>query len=224
MSEEILEFWNYFPIQIEPELREYIDHHINHMQKCCENGLYSSAYPHLHIVYMTFVYIQLLRIAQEKNEIFQYSWIGFGQQEKEFLKNPTHPLSFSPINEKSVFRFFRLVGFNDGTIADLSSLVNERNENHHAKGTVTCKNEDDFDKKANEYIRRMNDIVVKQKEFLDGIYTQIIGTFEIDYELTNDDVELYFCGFSVYELKMLTVQKNDFVSKFIRSVFLEIEE
>lgn len=224
MSEEILEFWDYFPIQIEPKLREYIDHHISHMQKCCENSLYSSAYPHLHIVYMTFVYIQLLRIAQEKNEIFQYSWIGFGQQEKEFLKNPTHPLSFSPINEKSVFRFFRLVGFDDGMIGDLSSLVNERNENHHAKGNITCKTETDFDKKVNEYIRRMNDIVTKQKDFLEDVYAPIISNFDMDYVLTNDDVELYFGSFSVYELKMLTVQKNDFVSKFIKSAFLEIEE
>lgn len=70
MSEEILEFWEYFPIQIEPELRNYIEHHISHMQKCCENDLYSSAYPHLHIVYMTFVYIQLLRIANEKKRFF----------------------------------------------------------------------------------------------------------------------------------------------------------
>lgn len=224
MSEEILEFWEYFPIQIEPELRDYIEHHISHMQKCCENGLYSSAYPHLHIVYMTFVYIQLLRIANEKKEIFQYSWIGFGAQEKEFLKNPTHPLSFSPINEKSVFRFFRLVGFDDGTITNLSSLINERNENHHANGTIICKSETDFDKKVDEYLRRMKNIVEKQNEFLDGIYQEIVSNFEMDYELTNDDVVLSFGSFSNFELQILTKNRNNKISEYIYKIYLGQDE
>ncbi len=221
MSDESFEFWDFFPIHFDDqELQEYITHHITHMQKCCDNALYSSAYPHLHILYMTFVYIQLLRIAQEKREIFQYSWIGFGQQEKEFLKKPTHPLSFSPINEKSVFRFFRLVGFDDGTISDLSALVNERNENHHAKGTLACKDSIDFEHKTNEYTRRMRDIVMKQSDFLDTIYQQIITTFEADYVLSNDDIELNFGNFSSSELEILSKIKHDFVSKYIYQEFL----
>lgn len=224
MSDEIIEFWGYFPIQIEPELRGYVDHHIGHLQKCCENGLYSSGYPHLHIIYMTFVYFQLLRIAKEKREVFQYSWIGFGQQEKEFLKNPEHPLSFSPINEKTVFRFFRLIDFDDGTIADLSALVNERNENHHAKGNITCKTEVDFDKKVAEYLRRMDDILEKQKDFLAAIYAQVCSSFGEDYEMTSDDVVLSFGAFSGFELKILVRNKNDAVSKYIYEKYLGLND
>ena len=85
--EELYELSSFFPLNIDdPKLREYIDHHISHLQKCYENGLYSSGYPHLHILYMAFVYFQLLRIANEKKEEFKYCWIGLPSQEKDFLK------------------------------------------------------------------------------------------------------------------------------------------
>ncbi len=225
MSDESFEFEQFFPIHLDDqELQNYINHHITHMQKCCDNALYSSAYPHLHIVYMTFVYIQLLRIANEKQEIFQYSWIGFGQHEKEFLKKPTHPLSFSPINEKSVFRFFRLVGFDDGTISDLAGLVEERNKNHHAKGDIICKDNQSFQNKAQEYLRRIQDIVMKQNHFLAAIYQQVCTTFEADYTLTADDIELNFGSFSNFELKILSKSKSDFISKCIYQEFLGLED
>jgi hypothetical protein len=164
---------------------------------------------------MTFVYFQLLRIAKEKVNEFKFCWIGFPSQEKDFLKNPSHPFSFSPIQEKSVFRFFRLVGFDDGTIGDLSSLVNDRNKTLHSTGDIFCANETEFIKKNDDYVRKMTDIIHKQKIFLSVIYQSIIDTFEPDYEPNNDDITLSFGEFSEFELKLLAENKVDKISVFI---------
>jgi hypothetical protein len=65
--DEIYTLSQYFPLSSsDPTLEKYLDHHLGACLKCSENELYSSAYSHLHILYMIFVYVQLLRIAKEK--------------------------------------------------------------------------------------------------------------------------------------------------------------
>lgn len=214
--EEIYKLQTFFPLVIDDtKVKDYLSHHLSHLQKCYENKLYSSAYPHLHILYMTFVYFQLLRIAKEKENEFKFCWIGLSSEEKEFLNKPTYPFSFSKVKEKSVFRFFRLIDFDDGTIGDLSSLVNDRNKTLHSTGDIFCANEDEFIKKYNDYLRKMTDIIHKQNIFLTGIYQSIIDTFELDYKPDNDDVSLSFGSFSEFELKLLAENKFDQISVFI---------
>ncbi|MEC9492293.1 hypothetical protein [Flexistipes sp.] len=122
--EEIHALSQYFPLDTsDPTLKRYLEHQLNHAIRCVENELYPSAYSHLHILYMVFVYIQLLRISKEKSDEFALCWVGFPSQEKDFLKDTTNPFAFSKIQEKTVSRFFRLVGFNDGSIGNISELV-----------------------------------------------------------------------------------------------------
>lgn len=219
--DEIYEISEYYPIRIsDGELRSYLNHHITHLQSCYDKALFSSAYPHLHILYMIFVYFQLIRIAREKKKEFELCWIGFPSQEKSFLENPTHPLSFSRVNEKSVFRFFRLVGFDDGTIGDISALVSKRNECMHAAGKIHCHDMSEFEKELNEYGRRMRVIIDKQKLFLQGLYENNLSQFDQDYQITQDDIELNYGEFSLFELRILARGKTDQVSSHLNSEYL----
>jgi len=171
---------------------------------------------------MIFVYIQLLRIAKEKSQEFNFCWIGFPNQEKEFLKDPSSPFSFSKINEKTVFRFFRLVGFDDGSIGDISGLVNKRNKHLHANGHLFFEQEKDFLKEIEIYEKKFQFIIKKQKDFLNSIYDLLIESFEEGFQITIDDIESNFADqyyFSEYELKLLAYGNNDCVSLFINSVF-----
>jgi hypothetical protein len=192
---------------------------LEHFGKCLDNDLFPSAYAHLHILYMTFVCIQILRISKEKENEFNLCWIGFPSDEKAFLKNPTTPFVFGGISEKSIFRFFRLLSFDDGTIGNISNPVKVRNERLHAKGEIFFKDRDDFEKEFNEYIKRMDQIVKKQKSFLEEIYNQLASDFPSGNEVTQDYIETdysiqYF--FSQYELKFLAESKIDIVSKYIQ--------
>ena len=217
--DEIYSLSQYFPLSIsDPTLEKYINHHLGSCIKCIENELYSSAYSHLHILYMIFVYIQLLRIAKEKSQEFQFCWIGFPSQEKDFLKNPSSPFSFSQIQEKTVFRFFRLVDFDDGVIGNISSLVNKRNDHLHANGKLFFETGEDFEKEVEIYINNMQTIIKKQLDFLQNIYQTIIQGYETGFEMTRDEIETNFADqyyFSEYELKLLAENRDDIVSKFI---------
>lgn len=231
--EEIYEISKYFPYKVaEPDLSKYINHHLNHLFKCVENGLYSSAYSHLHILYMVFVYIQILRISQKDKEKkeearrqgkiikteFELCWIGFPSEEKDFLENPSSPFSFSKINEKTVFRFFRLIDFDDGTISNLSEPVVKRNKSFHASGKILFESLEDFEDEANNYFQKMKNIILKQNVFLKNIYFSLIKNYKLGYQITSDDIEIDFSipyFFSEYELKFLAKRRKDIVSKYI---------
>jgi len=84
----------------------------------------------------------------------------------EFDKSELSPFSFSGINEKTVFRFFRLLDFDDGTIGNISACVNERNKLLHATGN----NFENLDQKIEKYIANMENIVNKSKDFIQELY------------------------------------------------------
>jgi len=202
------------------QLDQYIEHHIASVVKCVDNELFSSAYSHLHLLYMVFIYVQLLRIAKEKEQEFEYGWIGFPGQEKDFLKKPTSPFSFSPVQERTVFRFFRLVGFDDGSIGNISSVVDTRNKRLHASGQLHCATIDEFESELNGYTDKMRSIVEKQAAFLNNIYEELLELYDEGYEFTADDLESNFIDqylFSEYELALIAKGKNDLASKFIQA-------
>lgn len=223
--EELYKLASYFPYSFsDSTLKKYFEHHYKACYKCAENNLYSSAYSHLHILYMTFVYVQLLRISKEKSREFKLCWIGFPQQEKDFLRDTESVFSFSKIQEKSVFRFFRIIGFDDGVIGDISSLVNKRNNHLHANGRLFFENVGDFENEIEQYYKKIETIISKQKDFLKELYNIIIGGFETDFEITEDVIKADFAEqyyFSKYELKLLK-DKDDIVSQFIKDNWEEI--
>ena len=222
--EEVQSLSQYFPLNIPDEtLSKYVGHHLNNINKCVENELYSSAYSHLHLLYMAFVYIQLLRIAREKKEQFELCWIGFPNEEKDYLREPSSPFSFSNVKEKTVFRFFRLVGFDDGCIGDISQLVNKRNDRLHASGNIYCETLDDFLIEYKIYVQKIEMIINKQNNFLQEIYNSLVTTYDKDYEVMADDIEINFANqyyFSENEMKALSLGKADVISTYIIANFV----
>lgn len=217
--EEVYAIIRYLPLRVsDSTLSTYIDHHLSQLYKCVEHELFSSAFFHLHILYMIFVYVHLFRISSEKKHEFVLSWIGFPQQERNFFKKPFGPLAFSLVNEKTVLRFFRLVEFDDGVIGELSAPIDKRNSHMHASGEILLKDEDEFRRELDSYLSKMKRIVEKQADFLNSIYTQISSGFEPDYIITQDDVESSLAipyYFSEYELEFCARGKSDLLSKHI---------
>jgi len=217
----IYELQSYLPIKLEdPSISDYISYHIQELSKSIENNIDSWIFLHTHIIYMTFIYIQLLRISENKQEEFRYSWIWLPTDEKTFLKNNKSPFSFSKINEKTVFRFFRLINFDDATIWELKKCIDERNELFHA----TWKKIIDLEQKIDEYLKNMEKVKNKSSDFFVDLFTR----FEQDnsdlleewYEIIPDDLELnlyipYF--FSEIELRYICTTVDDKVTNAIKS-------
>lgn len=209
--------WSYkitqfLPIKVEDQhVAQYISYHSQKLDESIEHNIETGVFLHTHILYMTFIYIQLLRISENKEKEFKYSWIWLPTNEKDFDKTTLSPFSFSGINEKTVFRFFRLLDFDDGTIWDISACVNERNKLLHATGN----NFDNLDQKIEKYITNMENITNKSKLFIQELYQNFIHDnpilLEKWYKIVNDDLEInlfmpYYI--SEYETKKL-VKRNE---------------
>lgn len=220
--EEIYKFCDYLPRKTGDNiLDEYIKFHQENLKKSFENKLFTGAYFHLHILYMIFIYIQIYRISKDKEQEFKYCWIGLANDEESYNKK-THPLSFSSIKEKTIFRFFRLIDFDKAFINEISDSVKDRNSMLHANGEIVIKNDEDFDKKLNLYLQKKSKIILKQKVLLEKIYLKNVGLLDCDYMVYYDDIELNFFisdYFSIQELKLLAVDKSDKVSTFINNNF-----
>lgn len=222
MEEETKIVREYLPIVSNNVLLgEFIDHHYSHLVGCVKNGLYTSSLTHLHILYMVFVYIHIFRIADENKESFNHSLVGFPREEKELLKEPDFPLILSVINEKTVFRFFRLNNFSEQLIAEIATPVKTRNDCLHANGMIVCDNEAKFETELKSYLNKMDKINEGNTNVLNHLYEfYALDSLMLDeeYELTTDDIEtsiLLGAGFSLEELRILVVGKRDRVTKFI---------
>lgn len=212
MLEWSYEITQFLPIKIEDQhVAEYIAYHSKKLDESLEHKIETWVFLHTHILYMTFIYIQLLRISENKEKEFKYSWIWLPANEKDFGSSELSPFSFSGVNEKTVFRFFRLLDFDDGTIGNISACVNERNKLLHATGN----NFENLEGKIEKYINNMENIVNKSQVFLQELYQGFVNDnptlLEEDYKITYDDLEtnlfLPYC-ISEYESKKL-VKRNE---------------
>jgi hypothetical protein len=192
--DEAAQIADYLPIKArDPRVEKLINHHLSHMLKCVENNLFSSSLVHLHILYMVFVYVQIQRIANSDLTAYRYSLIGFGREEKDLLKEPDYPLLLSLINEKTVFRFFRLIHVDDGTIGMVSEPVDARNKHFHASEHIACETEQQFATILHKYIRNMDKLLQYEKACIKQTYTGLPNYGRLNtrgYEITNDDLEL----------------------------------
>lgn len=227
--ESSYEITKFLPLKIEDgDVLKYVQYHAEKLDQSIENNIESWIFFHTHILYMTFVYFQLLRISQFKEQEFKYSWIWLSSNEKDFLKKIWSPFAFSAINERTVFRFFRLIDFDDWTIWNISKCVNERNDFAHA----TWIHIGDLDEKIEKYFISMETIINKSKDFLNEVYFKFKELnpdllANIDeywkpntYEIQQDDLEtnLYIpFDISEYEwLKLIEWNKEDKVLKALK--------
>jgi len=220
MLEWSYEITQFLPIKIEDQhVAQYISYHTKKLDESLEHSIETWVFLHTHILYMVFIYIQLLRISKFKEKEFKYSWIGLPTNEKDFSKSELSPFSFSGINEKTVFRFFRLLDFDDGTIGNISACVNERNKLLHATGN----NFENLDQKIEKYIANMENIVNKSKDFIQELYQWFVNDnptlFEEEYQTTNDDLEInLFIPYYISEYEAKKLVKRNEEDKIIKTI------
>lgn len=194
MNEEVAGIADYLPMKSRDQrVEKLVDHHLNHLFRCVENELFSSSLIHLHILYMVFIYVQVQRIANANLDAFRYSLIGFSREEKDLLKEPDYPLLLALINEKTVFRFFRLINVDDGTIGMASGPVDARNKHFHASEDIACETEDQFELIFNGYIRNMDKLLSYEKQTIVNAFIGLPNYKRLNqrgYTITRDDLEL----------------------------------
>ena len=222
MEEIVYEFGIFFPLNPDSPIKKYLHHHEKHLLKCIKNQLYSSGFYHLHLIYMKLIYVQIERILnnitpQERRSAL----IGFAREENQLYTRETEKIkatALSVLNEKTVFRFFRVIIKNDEIIRNASSLVGDRNILFHAgSADKLLESEGKFSTMLEKYISSLKKIVDEEIEFLKQLYKPTLSLFK-EGAVTEDDLFKEFGTFSTYELRILAKRDKTVISKQILEI------
>ena len=110
-----------------------------------------------HMLYMSFVYFSVWQIKLMRPRDFENASIFVPQKERDILR-ATSPFTFSVVNERSVFRFLKLIGCEDQHTGSFAKLVDVRNELAHSNGLINCRDQRSADFRIQEVMRQVRAI------------------------------------------------------------------
>ena len=141
-----------------PEEQEYINIFLwDAFASNYENKKYQFAMLPYHMLYMSFVYFSVWQIKLTRPKDFENAAIFVPQKEPDILEAKT-PFTFSVVNERSIFKFLKLIGCNDQHTGAFAKLVDVRNDLAHSNGLINCRDQRSADKRIAEVMRQVRAI------------------------------------------------------------------
>lgn len=137
-----------------PDEQEYINFLWEAFASNYENEKYQFAMLPYHMLYMSFVYFSVWQIKLMRPRDFENASIFVPQKERDILR-ATSPFTFSVVNERSIFRFLKLIGCEDQHTGSFARLVDVRNELAHSNGLINCRDQTAADQRIAEVIRQV---------------------------------------------------------------------
>ena len=141
----------------EPGEQEYISFLWNAFASNYEHENFQFAMLPYHMLYMSFVYFSVWQIKLMQPRDFENAAIFVSQRERGIL-DASSPFTFSVVNERSIFRFLKLIGCEDQHTGSFAKLVDVRNELAHSNGLISCRDQLAADKRAAEVMRQVRAI------------------------------------------------------------------
>jgi hypothetical protein len=146
----------------EPSEQEYINFLWDAFASNYENGKYQFAMLPYHMLYMSFVYFSVWQIKLIRPRDFENASLFVPQNKRDKkewdILQATSPFTFSVVNERSIFRFLKLIGCEDQHTGSFAKLVDVRNELAHSNGLINCRDQRSADQRIDEVIRQVQAI------------------------------------------------------------------
>lgn len=172
--EEAAELGNYLPLSFKtPKEQEYIEFLWDAFETNYTYGKYQFAFLAYHMLAMSFVYFNIWQIKQARPEDFEKSLIGFARDEKNLLA-ATSPFAFSVVNERTMLRFLKLTGCDNGEIGTYVKLVDDRNETAHPNGNIFFSTQTALDAKITEILRVVDEIQTHSRPVIENCYRDFL--------------------------------------------------
>lgn len=111
-----------------------------------------------HMLYMSFVYFEVWQIKQSRRKDFEMAMVGFNKNNEDDLLAATTPFSFWLINERSFFRFLKLLNCDNGRIGSFAKIVDHRNDAAHSNGNIFFNSQASVDVKIADVLRFVDEI------------------------------------------------------------------
>jgi len=168
-----LEIHDYLPLTY-PSAREgeYISFVWEAFESNYVAGKYQFAMLAFHMLYMSYVYFSVWQVKQAKPEAFAHA-VLFQQKEKELL-TASSPFTFSEVNERSIFKFLRLVGCENQRIGKFQKLVDQRNEIAHPNGNIFFSDQATADQRIEEVMQQVHGIQTHMPTVLHACLLQFL--------------------------------------------------
>ncbi|MDP2853198.1 MAG: hypothetical protein Q8O28_03010 [Smithellaceae bacterium] len=173
--EEAAELGNYLPLSYKTRSeQDYIAFLWDAFDTNYTYGKYQFAFLAYHMLTMSFVYFNIWQIRQVWPEDFGKGLIGFGKDIEKNLLEATSPFVFSAVKERSILRFLKLIGCDNGKIGTYAKLVDDRNDTAHPNGNIFFSTQDALDAKINEIMRVVDEIQTHSKPVIEQAYREFL--------------------------------------------------
>ena len=159
MNEDSFKISSYLPYLYKTtQEEEYIKFLWDAFYANYEKEKYQFAFIGYHMLFMSFTYFSIWKIKINREKDFAKALIGFSKECEKNMINASSPFTFSEINERNIFRFFKLVGCENDKIGEFTRLVRDRNDITHWNGNIFFNSQDSLDEKIDEVLGYINKI------------------------------------------------------------------
>lgn len=173
--EEALELANYLPLSFKtPKEQEYIEFLWAAFETNYQAEKYQFAFLAYHMLTMSFVYFNIWQIKQTEPADFEKGLIGFGKDVEKNLLGATSPFVFSTVNERSMLRFLKLIGCDNGKVGTYAKLVDDRNESAHPNGNIFYSDHSALERKIAEVLRVAEEIQAHSRPIIEHCYREFL--------------------------------------------------
>lgn len=188
---------------------EYISFLWSGFESNYELGNYQFAMLPYHMLYMSFVYFSVWQIKLMRPKDFENATIFVPDKERSIV-TATSPFTFSIINERSIFRFLKLIGCEDQHTGSFARLVKDRNELAHSNGLISCRDQVSADQRIADVMRQVAAIQMHMSPVLhECLRTFLLESCESEEAMEYDDPE--------DQIRELLVHKHYFSLKDIEA-------
>ena len=167
--------FEYLPLSFKnPTEQNYINFLWDAFKTNYEAEKYPFAFLAYHMLFMCFVYFEIWQIKTNRNDDFQKSMVGFNKDIEKYLLNSGSPFALWQVNERSVFRFLKLIGMDNSDIGQCTKIVKDRNDAAHSNGNIFFNSKDSLDSKIDEILRCVEKIQSYSKPIIENCFERFL--------------------------------------------------
>lgn len=187
--DEAIEITDYLPLYFRTsEEQQYVSSLWETFEENYRHGKYQFALLAYHMLMMSFLYFNIWQIKKTRPDDFTKGLIGFNRNVETKILEGTSPFSFSVVNERSVFRFLKLIGCDNDRMGRYSKLVEIRNDAAHANGHTYFVMQSQLDEQIRKVLSAVGEIQTQSHPIVLHCYKKFLAiSCNVDEREYQDD-------------------------------------
>lgn len=191
--DDALELHQYLPVSYKTRSeQDYIAFLWDAFEMNYNQEKYQFAFLAYHMLMMSFVYFNIWQVKHARPADFEKALIGCSKDIETNLRDATSPFAFSTVNERSILRFLKLMGCDNGKIGTYAKLVDDRNDSAHPNGNIFYSEQRALDLKIRDILRVADEIQALSEPIIKDCYRDFLlqshNSEEREYEDAGDQI------------------------------------